>query len=158
MTLRAVRTGFLSRGYRFLSGDQEVGRLTLGLLGRRGAIEVGDQQFRIRREGVVGDFVLEQADVPHARELARASGGRPFSRTFRIRAADRALTLSGGVLGLRTLRLRHGDREVGLARREGWRGRAARFEFPDELPLEIQIFLGALALHRWRRARAAAAG
>lgn len=158
MILRAEPTGFLSRGYRFLQGDREVARLTLGLFARRGAIEVEDERFRVRREGLAGDFVLESDDELYPRELARATGGGPFSRTIRVRAGDRTLTLSGRPFGLRTLRLRHGDREVGRARREGWLGLAARFDFPAELSLEIQVFLAALALHRWRRARAAAAG
>lgn len=158
MSLRAEPTGFLSRGYRFLDGDREVGRLTLGLFARRGEILAGEERFRVRREGLAGDFVLETADALRPRELARATGGGPFSRTVRVRAGDRTLTLSGTLFGLRTLRLRHGDREVGVARREGWLGLAARFDFPEELPLEIRIFLAALALHRWRRARAAAAG
>ena len=123
MILRAEPTGFLSRGYRFLEGDREVARLTLGLFARRGAIEVEDEQFRVRREGLVGDFVLESDDELRPRELARATGGGPFSRTIRVRAGDRTLTLSGRPFGLRTLRLRHGDREVGLARREGWLSR-----------------------------------
>lgn len=158
MTLRAEPTGFLSRGYRFLEDDREVARLHLGLFSRRGALETGDERYRIRREGFVGDFVLETSDAMRPRELSRATGGGPFSRTIRVRAGDRTLTLSGRAFGLRTLRLLHGDREVGVARREGWFGRAARFDFPAELPLEIRVFIAALALHRWRRARAAAAG
>lgn len=150
--IRAVPEGFLSWDCRFLDGDREVGRLDVAVLRRRATLEVDGRLFRIRREGLMGDILLEGAD---GREVARAA---PLGRRFVVRAGDRTLVLKGARPFARDFVLLHGDRQVGSMAREGLFRRSARVEFPVELPLPIRLFLAFLVILRWRQARAAALG
>jgi hypothetical protein len=156
MLLRAEPQGVLARRYRILEDDREVGRLALGPFRRKLTLEAEGARYRIRREGLFGDFVLESDDEIRPRELARAEGGGPLSRSFRVRAGDRMLTLRGNPPFHWSVTLLHGERRVGSAKRAGWFGRSGRFDFPAELTLETRLFLATLAIVVWRRARAAA--
>lgn len=156
MLLRAEPEGLFARRYRFLEDGREVGRLALGPFWRRSILEAGNARYRVRREGLFGDFVLESGDELRPQELARSEGGGPLSRSLRVRAGDRMLTLRGSPPFHRAVRLFHGDRQVGSARRTGFLGRVGQFDFPAEIPLEMRLFLATLAIVVWSRARAAA--
>jgi hypothetical protein len=50
-----------------------------------------------------------------------------------------------------------GSQEVGGIRREGFTGRRLLLEFPDDVPLFLQVFLAYVVASQARRERAAAA-
>jgi hypothetical protein len=51
-----------------------------------------------------------------------------------------------------------GGEEVGTVRRSGLGGRKMRLEFPDEVPLILQVFLAYLVLCQAKREAAAGGG
>jgi hypothetical protein len=66
------------------------------------------------------------------------------------------LTLKPRSLFSRTFVLVHGDREIGSMRSTSLLGNSADIDFPENLPLPMQLFLAFLVITAWRRARAAA--
>jgi hypothetical protein len=152
--LRAVPKNFFSWDFTFLDGAREVGRLDSRAFRRTAGLEVEGVSYRVHREGLLGDFVLEQVEQgPGPQELARAERMKPFSRAVHVRAGDRRLALHGKWPFLRTFTLLHGDREVGSMSREHWFGRTSTIDFPEEIPLPIRLFMAALVIYRWRQAR-----
>jgi len=142
--------------FRVFEDGQEAAILDLAVFRRRGVFTVAGVTYAIRRTGLLfGAYVLEPASG--GRVLARAE--RAGLRTLRVHAGDRVLGLRGaGLLGRRFLVL-HGERRVGVVRREGWLSWRVAAEFSEQLALPIRIFLAAVAIVSWRAAsRGASSG
>jgi hypothetical protein len=141
---------------RWLSWDYEVsdanglhvGDARLSRWTATGAITVGDQMYRVWREGVFfGPILL----FGSAGETARATRRRSLVRAVSIEYGGRVFLLKSPSLGFREMRLYEGEAEIGSAVPEGVFSRRAQFDLPESLPGELRLFVVWLALYQWKK-------
>jgi hypothetical protein len=90
--------------------------------------------------------------------IAKAKKAGAFKRTWEISSAGHHLTLESRSLLGREYALLLGTHEVGRVKREGFAGRKTVMEFPDEVPVFLQVFLAYIVISQARREAAAASG
>jgi len=94
-----------------------------------------------------GDYILEE----QGQSLARARKQSAFSSAFQVESPGHSYTLRKESLFGRTFVLMEDDRQVGLFKPEGVFTRKADVSLPDEMPLQVQVFVLWLVLVLWKR-------
>jgi hypothetical protein len=113
----------------------------------------GDKEYRLSREGFwSGDFLL----TADQEVLARAAKSA-LVRRFVVRTGDREFTLEPASVFTRSFRLFENGLIVGGVLPNHLFTRACTLEFPDDLPVPVQVFLFWLVALMWRRAASDAA-
>ena len=152
--LRTEPLGWASYGARILDGGKELARLEITWLKGRGTFRLHNETFAIEPKGFfLSHAVLEKGSTA----LAKAHKPSAFRRRFEVTSAGHEFVLESQSWTGREYALFHGDQEVGWIKREGWTGRKLDLEFPDDMPVFLQIFLAYIVLAQMRREAAAAA-
>ena len=119
----------------------------------RGTFVLGGAEYRLRREGLGGPFLLEHDGSVRA----RARKTRLLGCEFEIEFEGDHYTLKKRSLWSHVIVLRQGAEELGTIRHTAWYKRDARVEMAERLPLVLKAFALWLALLLWKREAAAAA-
>jgi hypothetical protein len=157
-TLAVLHTeplSWASFGARILDGERELTQLRITAFKGRGSFELDGDSFEILPQGFLGsNAVLKKGSSV----IARVNKPSFLKRRFEISSAGHHLRLeSTGWLGKEYV-LYLGSQEVGRVRREGFTGRKLRLEFPDEVPVFVQVLMAYVVLSQAKREAAAAAG
>ena len=116
---------------------------------QRGTISLpGGPEYRVRRRGVLGPFVLEG---PDGSELAHASRPSTFRREFIVEHEARHYTLKAGSAFQRDCSVYCDGTLVGRVSPTSWFSRRAMVEIPDDVPFPIRAFMVWLTLLLWQR-------
>jgi hypothetical protein len=152
--LHAEPLGWASSGVRIFSGEEEITQLAISTFKGNGGFEVDGETFSIDSHGLLrANAVLKKGRSV----IARVKNTGFFRRRFEISSAGHQLLLEGqGWLG-KSYVLRLMDRDVGWIRREGFMGRRLSLDFPDEVPVFLQVLIAYVVLSQARREGAAAA-
>lgn len=154
MTLTA-RPRFLSWDHDILDGAERVARLDVAWIRERGRIEIRGMTYEIGRRGVVNPvfYLLEEG-----RTLVEARKPRWYRRRFEIEVGSRHYELAARSVFRRSFDLRFEGDVVGTIAPRGIFTRKIRIDLPDELPIELQVFMTWLVVILWRRARSSGGG
>lgn len=152
--LEAVPRSLFSNDYIIRSTD---GALLIELhsnwLREKGQVMMEGVVYRVRREGIVGAFVLEA----NGEILARASKSSVWIRSFDIDYQGVRYILKSKSVAPREFVLRVGLEIVGSIRPKRAWSRKAIVDLP-ELPLTIVLFITGLVILLWQRDEAAVVG
>jgi hypothetical protein len=119
----------------------------------RGKVVLGGTEYRVRREGLCGPFVLEDG----VSVRARARKTSLLGCTFEIEFEGDHYTLKKRSFWSPVMVLRQGAEELGTIRQAAWYKRDARVELAERLPPVLQAFALWLTLLLWKRDAAAGA-
>jgi hypothetical protein len=118
-----------------------------------GHFTYGDKEYHLSREGLwSGDFLL----ISDQEALVRAAKSA-FVRRFIVQTGDREFLLEPASVFTWSFRLVENGVVVGYVLPNHLFTRACTLEFPDDLPVPVQVFLFWLVVLMWRRAADAAA-
>lgn len=152
--LRAEPLNWASFGVRILSDDVELTQLKISAIKGKGSFHLDGEEFLVEPKGF---FQSDATLMKGSTVVAKSRKTSTFKRRFEISSAGHHLTLaSSGWLGKEYL-LRLGNQEVGRVKREGFAGRKLLLEFPEDVPLFLQVFLTYVVLSQARKEAAAAA-
>jgi hypothetical protein len=116
---------------------------------QHGTISVpGGPEYRVRRRGALGPFVLEGPDDS---ELAHASKPSAFRREFILEHGGRHYTLKAGSAFQRDCTVYCDGTLVGRVSPPSWLSRRAMADIPDDVPIVIRAFMVWLTLLVWKR-------
>lgn len=153
--LHAEPLGWFCSGVRLRRGDQELTELEITTFKSKGSFVLDDDEFVIEPKGFLQtSAVLKKGNAI----LARAEKPSAFRRRFEISSAGHRLTMESRSWAGREYVLLLGNQEVGWIRRKGMTGRSLQLEFPDEVPVFLQILLAYLVVVQAKKEAAAAAG
>ncbi len=151
--LRTVPAGWASWSVKVLSEDEELTELRISLFRSKGSFELDGATFTVDPKG----FFRHDAELRRgASVIARAEKSSLTRRRFTVTSAGHHLELESRSLLGREYVLFLRDEEVGTIRRKGFLGRKCEMEFPDGVPVFLQLFLIYLALTQAKREAAAA--
>jgi hypothetical protein len=152
--LHAEPLGWHSSGVRILSGSEELTRLAISAFRRKGSFDLDGETFAIEPEGFFrSNAVLKKGSSV----IARVQKPSLLRRRFEISSAGHRLVLESRGWTGREYGLLLGSSEVGLIKREGFGGKKLTLEFPDDVPMFLQVFLAYVVVSQAKRERAAAA-
>ena len=153
-TLRAEPLSWLSFGVRILSGDEEITQLKISAFRTKGSFKLDGDEFTIEPSGF---FRSDATLMKGSSVIAKAKKAGVFKRTWEISSAGHHLTLESRSLMGREYALLLGTQEVGRVKRQGFSGRQTAMEFPDNVPVFLQVFRAYIVISQARREAAAAA-
>jgi len=131
------------------------GEIALSSWRDRGSIAVGNQQYRVSRQGLLGPFVLEG---PRG-ELAKAVKRSAFRQEFALAVEGREYTIKRLSAWRREVTLLNGDVRMGSVAPGSWFTRRADVMLPEDMPAWVRAFVVWLTLLMWKRdSNVAAAG
>ncbi len=120
-----------------------------------GSFSLDNRTFDLGREGRMGgDFFVSSG----GRKLARADKPSAWYRRFSVRVAGTKYVLQARSSFSRKFDLLQGTRRVGSIEPTSIWTRRATADLPEELPLEVRVFLIWLVLVLWRRQRNSSSG
>lgn len=143
------------RRYGVARDGESVGELSFPTFGPSTATPIAGLRYRMRRAGVLRDtftLVVDGAPVAHATQRDT------LRREFAVEAGERLLSLRAESLLRSGYLLLEGNRVVGSLRPAGLLRRGIEADLPDDLPLEVGVFLLWVVLLLWRRSRVTRAG
>ncbi len=123
------------------------GEISLSSWRERGSVTVGDQQYKVSRQGLFGPFVLSGPSD----ELARAVKASAFRQEFTLTVEGRTYTLKRLSAWRREFALCVGDSRIGSVAPEGWLTRSAQVNLPEDMPGWARAFVVWLTLLMWKR-------
>jgi hypothetical protein len=153
--LRTEPAGWGSWSARINSGDHPLTELRISLFRSRGRFSLHGEEFSVDPQGLLGTTAVLRKG---SNIIARAEKTSAFRRRFRITSAGHRLDLVSRSWSGREYALLLGSQEVGMVRRTGFGGRKITMEFPDQVPVFLQVFLAYLVLCQAKREAAAASG
>lgn len=151
--LNAEPTGWASWNARITADGQELTLLSLSLLRSRGTFQLDGEEYVIESTGVWRNTALLKKG---SRIIARAEKPSFLHRKYEISSAGHHLRLDSRSWSGREYALLLGNQEVGRITRKGFVGRKMELEFPDQVPLVLQVLLVYLVLVQAKREAAAA--
>ena len=153
--LHAEPLGWASSGVRILSGEEELTQLSISAFKRKGSFDLDGEAFAIQPEGFFrSNAVLKKGGST----LARVRKSSILRRRFEISSAGHRLVLESRAWTGREYVLLLGSQEVGRVKREGLSGKKLLLEFPDDVPLFLQVLLAYVVVSQAKREAAAASG
>ena len=152
--LHAKPLGWASFGARILRGEEELTQLKITAFRSKGSFQLDGEEFTIEPKG----FFLSSAVLKKGSSvIARVEKESAFKRRFEISSAGHRFVLASKRWTGRDYLLLLGKQEVGRVRREGFAGRKLKLEFPDDVPLFIQVLMAYVVLAQAKREASAAA-
>jgi hypothetical protein len=133
-------------------GGQPVGDVRVSAWRERGAVTVDGIEYPVTREGVVGAFTLAGAGGV----LARAVKPSALHRMFTLEHDGKEYVLKAVSAWGRDFALLDGEVQIGVVRPARALGRQARADLPEDMPLEVRLFVLWLTLMLWKRQQQAA--
>ena len=128
------------------------GKVLLSCWRERGSVAVGEIEYRVRRDGFTGPFVVGREGT----ELARAVKTSLFRHEFTIRHEGRTYTLKRVSSWRREFGVWTDAGRVGTIAPESCFTRRAAVNLPDTMPVFLQAFCVWLTTLMWKRAADAA--
>jgi hypothetical protein len=146
--LTARPRSWFSWDFEVFDGDTFVALLDLSWLRERGEMILHERRFEIGREGILsGDFKLwDDGDT-----VASATKPSVLFRCFVVRFDGHEYTLRARSPLTRRFVLLSGERVVGSIAPDHPFTRRMSIDLPDEIPLEVQVFITWLVVILWRR-------
>jgi hypothetical protein len=151
--LHAEPLGAISSGYRILSAGEEITQLQISLFRGKGSFTLQEGEFTVEPLGFFrSDAVLKKGSSV----IAKSKKSGALRRRFDISSAGHRLALESQKWTGREYQLLLGNRSVGTVKREGFAGRRVIMDFPDDVPIVLQVFLAFIVISQARREAAAA--
>lgn len=148
--LRIEPERWWSEFYRVREDGRYVTKVNIRWTREAGAFQLGSDRFEVGREGwASGKFFVARDGT----RIASARKPSAWSRRFEVRAAGRSYELAPRFVLSRTFDLKRAGLAVGSIRPDAWWSRKATAHLPEDLPLEVRVFLVWLVLLMWKRAR-----
>jgi hypothetical protein len=152
--LRAEPTRLGRYGVSIQSDGEELTQLHITLFRSKGRFQLDGDEFTIEPRG----FFQNSAELRKGSSIiGRAEKPSFFRRRFHVTSAGHRLTLESTSFRGREYVLLLGNEEVGWIKRHGFTGKKMDLDFPDEVPLFLQVFLAYLVACQAKREAAAAA-
>jgi hypothetical protein len=145
--MKAVPTGWFSWNFTLAEGDRSLATIESSWWRERGSLSVEGTTYRVYRESLLGDFVLEKS----GEVVARATKMSVFRREFVVTYRGREYTLRAHAPFRRAFLLLAGDERLGAITPDGMFSRNSEVDFPPDLPLELKAFLVWLTVLLWKR-------
>ncbi len=146
--LELVPHNILSWDFNVLRDGFPVAVIDVSWFREKGMLTVDGVEYPVYREHLMsGAFILEHNGM----HLARAEKPSALFRCFLVQHAGQTYTLKAETAVFRKFVLLDNDREVGSITPEGPIIRNAMVDFPDTLPLPVQVFLIWLTVILWKR-------
>ena len=147
------KSWFSTRDYNIVQNGRTVGEIDCAWVQERGTIKIGSTSYIASRDGLIsGTFFLES----NGKRLVSADKPSALHRSFTMQLGGRAFTLKAASTFGRAFVLTEGDHEVGSVAPQGFFGRKAKANLPDDLTLEVRAFLIWLVVVMWKRQAKAA--
>jgi hypothetical protein len=153
--LQTEPLGLFSFGARIRAGDREVARLGISFFRSRGSFTLDGEAFLIEPMGFFGSGVILKKG---SSVIARVTKPSFFRRRFEVNSAGHRFVLESRSRTGREYVLLLGAQEVGRIERGGFMGKRLKLDFPDEVPLVLQVLLAFVVLAQAKRERAARSG
>jgi hypothetical protein len=151
--LSAFPIGWCSWSFQIEDHVRAVATIDMAWVRERANVRIGDENYKLGRYAFVrGTFELRHDGVRVAKATKRA-----LVRSFDVEAAGRRFELSAISMFGRTMGLYENGELIGKMAPFGIWSCRANVYFPDDLPLEVRVFLIWLVLILWRRAASSAA-
>lgn len=152
--LHAEPLGWISFGLRILDGDLEIARLEVSPFRKRGSFVLEGEAFEIEPVGFFrsGAVLKKGSSV-----VARVVKPKFYRRRFEVGSAGHRFVLESRGWAGREYELLLGAQPVGRIRRSGFAGRKLEMDFPDNVPLFLQLLLAYVVRAQASRERSAAA-
>lgn len=154
MRMTAEPLGLLARRYSIVADGAPVTEITFPVFGPSSATPIAGQTYRMRRSGTLRERFMLECDQDETRLVVSATQRDPMRRDFAIETNGRRLTMRAASLLRSEYQLFDGDRPIGAIRPAGALHRGAEADLPNDLPLEVRVFLVWVALLLWRGRRA----
>ena len=151
--IEAVPKGFFRQDFILHSDDGGLVELDVSSWRERAEFELDGIPFKLYREGMRGDFVLERAGTV----IARATKTSAFFKIFKLDINGHALTLRKISAWRRGFGVYENDQLVGSIMPVTWFSQRSIVEMPADWNLALQLFLFWIVLLMWKRAAKAAA-
>jgi hypothetical protein len=152
--LRAVPKHWFSWDFTVVdASDQTVATVDMSAWREKATVVLADTTYQIRRDGMIGPFLLEDATGV----VARAVKPSAFRQSFIVEYAGREYTLTRRSAFTREAVLRLDAQEVGSIGPEAWFTRRAAVNITADVPVAVEVFLLVLVLFLWKRESNAAA-
>ena len=153
--LRAEPLGWATFGVRILSGTEEITQLKISAFKGKGTFALDGEEFSIEPKGFFqSDAVLKKGTAVIAKILKPSL----LRRRFEISSAGHRLVLESRGWTGREYRLLLGNQEVGSIKREGFAGRKYLLDFPEDVPIFLQVLMAYIVASQAKREAAAASG
>jgi len=152
--LHAEPLGAISSGYRIVSAGEEITQLQISLFKGKGSFALREGEFNV---GPMGFFRSDAVLKKGSSVIAKSKKSGALRRRFEISSAGHRLTLESQKWTGKEYKLLLGNQSVGTVKREGFAGRRVIMEFPDDVPVFLQVFLAFIVISQARREAAAAA-
>ncbi len=150
--IEAVPTGFWRNDFMLHSSDGSLVELDVSSWREKAEFDLQGARYRLYREGILGDFVLERDGTV----IARATKTSAFRAKFELDVNGHALTLKKLSPWRRGFGVYDGEVTVGSIAPVKWYSKRSEIDLPDEWNLALQLFLFWLVLLMWNREEAAA--
>src|SRR5262249_10933633 len=146
--LKAVPKHWFSWDFTIIEGVQLLAEIDVSWWREKGFLKVHGTSYRVYREGLAsGDFILEY----NGSILTRAMKPRALHPFLTIEYSGTQYTLRAKSFFRRAFLLLRGSEQVGSLSPEGVFTRRAQIDLPEELPLEMKVFIVWLAIILWKR-------
>ena len=157
MRMTAEPLGMAARRYSIMANSEPVTEITMPLIGPSIASPIAGRVYHLRRAGVLRESFTLEAEVGAA-PVASATQRDPARREYEIVANGRVLTMRSESALHSGYQLIEGAQVVGSVRPTGALRRGIEATLPDDLPLEVKVFLVWVVLFLWRGRRVTRAG
>lgn len=148
--LRIEPRSLFSETYGILEGRKERTAVDIRWFKEAGTFDLDRRSYRIGRDGwMSGLFRLEQG----RETLATAEKPSAMRRRFVVDVMGHELELMAASPFSRRFELYDDGRLVGFIAPNSWFTRRGAADLPEELPIEVRVFLIWLVLVMWKRAR-----
>ena len=147
--LTATPQNWVGWDFEISEGGRQVAVIDQAWWRERGTFSVEGGHFEVRREGLLGAFVLTGRG---GQRVAWAEKDNPFTRSFTVHFGGHEYALRAAGVFSQGFEPYRGDQLVGSIRKRGWFSRAANVDLPADLPLAVRVFVFWLVLILWRRA------
>jgi hypothetical protein len=153
--LQLLPQSWISRDFNVTQNGALVAKIGKASLWKdKAVIEIDGASFDVYREHQMsGDFLLQQ----DGRSIARAQNPSVLRNSFLIDYGGKEFALKKVSVWRRDFALFDQDRKVGFVAPAGIFTRKANISLPDELPLQVRVFVVWLVQIMWRREQSAAA-
>ena len=147
-TLLLTPTHWLTWDFRVTADGREIAIIDRDWFRERASFSIDGRSFGIRKTSLLrSNFVLED----NGTLVAEATKPSAFRRTFHVTAGGKQLTLRAVSALRREFHLFDGAAWIGRIRPLSAFRRKATAEFPETMPLEVQLFVTFLVLVLWKR-------
>jgi hypothetical protein len=145
--LRAIPESLLSWTFSLWDGDQKVGEANFDWFKRTGRLKAGDATYRVDPgAGGNGPYRLLRGD----QVISEAQEVRRFLRNgYVVAYGERQYEFKATSLLGRGFEVREGGKSVGRIEPEGVVTRRTQAWLPQELPLEVRMFMVGVASVAW---------